>query len=161
MPTLSRRDAVRAGVLSLAALAGCSSTGDGDSNDSGSPAGDPRLDRVRVNNRVSRAVSLDLQLELDGEVVFWDDVELTAAGDEDPSISAKFTPPAFPRERGEWRIHTRDRDTGETYTTAFTQETTAESCLDLGVNVRDDGVEITYVATHECDDVTTPQSTES
>ncbi|MFB6269438.1 MAG: hypothetical protein ABEH83_05805 [Halobacterium sp.] len=157
MPSLSRRDAVRAGVLSLAALAGCSSTGDGDG---GGPSDqDPRLDRVRVSNRVSRAVSLDVQLELDGEVVFWRDVEMTAAGTDDPVEGATFTPPAFPRKRGEWRLRTRDRDTGKKYTTAFTSETTAESCLDLGVNVREDGVEITYVATHSCDDVTTTQDT--
>lgn len=160
MPTLSRRDAVRAGVLSLAALAGCSSATGGDSNGGGGDQ-DPRLDRVRVSNRVSRAVSLDLQLELDGEVVFWQDVEMSAAGDEDRVEGAEFTPPAFPRQRGEWRIRTRDRDTGETHTTAFTKETTAESCLDLGVNVRESGVEITYVATHSCDDVATPQSTQS
>lgn len=160
MHTLSRRDAVRAGVLSLAALAGCSSSSDTDA-DGGSSDQDPRLDRVRVNNRIPRAVSLDLQMELNGEVVFWEDVEMTAAGSGDGSETAKFTPPGFPRERGEWRIRTRDRDTGETHTTAFTRETTAESCLDLGVNVREDGIEITYVATHECEDVTTPQSTES
>lgn len=158
MPPLTRRAAVRAGVLSLAALAGCASSGDADSDSGGD---EPRLDRVRVSNRVSRTVSLDLQLELDGEVVFWDDVEMPAAGEVDEVEGAEFTPPTFPRERGAWRIRTRDRDTSRTYTTTFTSETTAESCLDLGVNVREDGVEITYVATHDCEDVATTQETES
>ncbi|MXR21484.1 hypothetical protein [Halobacterium bonnevillei] len=158
MPTLTRRDAVRGGVLSLAALAGCATGGD---SNSGAGGDQPRLDRVRVSNRVSRAVSLDLQLELDGEVVFWDDIEMPAAGEDDEVEGAEFAPPDFPRERGDWRIRTRDRDTDETYTTQFTSETTAESCLDLGINVREDGIEITYVATHDCEDVTTTQQTES
>jgi hypothetical protein len=154
MTELTRRDAVRAGVVSLAALAGCS-TGSG-SNDGNSD--DPRLDRLRVGNRLSRDVELDLQLELDGEVVFWRDVPLAASNEGQADESAAFEPPAFPRERGEWLLRARIRGEDETYTTEFTSETTAESCLDLGVNIQEDDIEVTYVATHSCDDVTTTES---
>lgn len=150
MTELTRRDAVRAGVVSIAALAGCS-TGSG-SSEGGE---DPRLDRMRVGNRLPRDVELDLQLELDGEVVFWRDVPLEASSAGESEETATFEPPAFPRERGDWLLRARIRGEDETYTTEFTSETTAESCLDLGVNIREDGIEITYVATHSCDDVTT------
>jgi hypothetical protein len=153
MSTITRRDAVRAGVLSLAALAGCSSATGSESSDE-----DPRLDSVRVSNSLSRSVSLDLQLELDGEVVFWSDVgiEGTDADDDGQSVHGDtIEPPAFPGKRGEWRVRARVRDSDEVYETVFNSETTAESCLALGVTVQDDGVEITYVATHECSDATT------
>lgn len=155
MPTITRRDAVRAGVLSLAALAGCSSASGSDSNDE-----EPRLDSVRVSNSLSQSISLDLQLELDGEVVYWTDVDIdgTDSANQEQSVhGATLEPPSFPRERGEWRIRARIRDTEETYTTVFNSETTAESCLALGMTVQDDGIEITYVATHECSDVTTTE----
>ncbi|WP_232686012.1 hypothetical protein [Halobacterium zhouii] len=151
MPELTRRNAVRAGVLSLAGLAGCS-TGSGSST----KHKQPRLDRVRVSNSLSQEVSLDLQLELDGDVVFWQDVSLPGTNDwsnnsGNQSVQgATFTPPAFPQKRGEWLVRARVRDTEETFKTLFSKETTAESCLDIGVNVQQDGVEITYVATHDC-----------
>lgn len=150
MTELTRRDAVIGGVASLAALAGCS-TGSGAEGSNQ----DPRLDRLRVGNRRSRDVELDLQLELDGEVVFWRDVPLEGSSDGQSAESATFEPPAFPRKRGDWLLRARIRGSDETYTTKFTSETTAESCLDLGVNIQEDGLEITYVATHSCDDVTT------
>ena len=156
MDSLTRREAVGAGVAALAGLAGCS-TGSGSSGGGGS--GDqPRLDRVRVSNSRADDVSLDLQLELDGEVVFWRDVAVDGVETEGSGQSvqgATFEPPAFPRERGEWRVRARVRGTDQTYSTLFTSETTAESCLALGVNVQADDVEITYVATHECDAVST------
>ena len=150
MPSLTRRDAVRAGVLSLAGLAGCS-TGSG----STSKRKQPRLDRVRVSNSLTNEVSLDLQLELDGEVVFWRDVSLPGTNDwsgtSNQSVQGDtFNPPAFPRKRGKWLVRARVRDTDETFKTLFSKETTAESCLNIGVNVREDGVQITYVATHDC-----------
>ncbi|AHG05333.1 hypothetical protein HALDL1_12420 [Halobacterium sp. DL1] len=153
MPPITRRNALRAGVVSLAALAGCSS-------DSGSGSGsqNPRLDSVRVSNSLSQSVSLDLQLELDGEVVFWSDVGIEGTDGEDAGQSvhgATFEPPAFPQQRGEWRVRARVRDTNRMYSTLFNSETTAESCLALGVAVQEDDVEISYVATHECGDVTT------
>lgn len=149
MESLTRRDAVRAGVLGLAGLAGCS-TGSGSA--SGGGTDQPRLDRVGVSNSLARPVSLDLQLELDGEVVFWRDVPIPGAGGGDASSvqGPTFEPPAFPRKRGEWRVRARIRDSGEVYSTLFTSETTAESCLALGVHVQSDGIEITYVATHDC-----------
>jgi hypothetical protein len=150
MTELTRREAVLGGVASIAALAGCS-TGSGSSSSNE----DPRLDRLRVGNRLPRDVELDLQLELDGEVVFWRDVPLSASNEGQTDESATFEPPAFPRDRGEWLLRARIRGEDETYTTEFTSETTAESCLDLGVNIQEDGIEITYVATHSCDDVTT------
>ena len=155
MPSLTRRDAVRAGVLSLVGLAGCS-------EGSGSTAErqDPRLDRVRVSNSLSNEVSLDLQLELDGEVVFWRDVPIPGTNDWSGSGNQSvqgdaFSPPAFPKKRGEWLVRARVRDTDETHKTLFSKETTAESCLDIGVNVREEGVQITYVATHDCGGATT------
>jgi hypothetical protein len=150
MTELTRRDAILGGAASLAALAGCS-TGSGSSGG----GEDPRLDRLRVGNRLSRDVELDLQLELDGEVVFWRDVPLSASSTSESDGSVTFEPPAFPRERGDWLLRARIRGEDETYTTEFTSETTAESCLDLGLNIQEDGIEVTYVATHTCDDVTT------
>jgi hypothetical protein len=156
MPSLTRRDAVRTSVLSLVGLAGCS-----ESSGSTPEREDPRLDRVRVSNSLSEEVSLDMQLELDGEVVFWRDVSIpgvtTSYGsNSDQSVHGDtFSPPAFPRERGDWLVRARVRDSDETHETEFTSETTAEPCLDIGVNVREDGVQITYVATHDCEPETT------
>lgn len=156
MPSLTRRDAVRAGVLSLVGLAGCTGSSSSDPEHV-----HPRLDRVRVGNWLSEPVSLDLQLELDDEVVFWRDVSIrgTNADPDAPGESSVhgpvFTPPAFPREHGKWLVRGRVRGTHETYETLFTNETTAESCLDIGVHVRRDGIQITYVATHDCNPVTT------
>lgn len=155
MPSLTRRDAVRAGVLSLAGLAGCS-----EGSGSTPERENPRLDRVRVSNSLSDEVSLDLQLELDGEVVFWRDVSIPGTNDWSGSSNQSvhgdtFSPPAFPRKRGEWLVRARVRDSDQTHETLFTSETTAEPCLDIGVNVREDGVQITYVATHDCGNGTT------
>jgi hypothetical protein len=150
MSGFTRREAVGgiAGV-SLAALAGCVGGDDG----SGAGSEQPRLDRVRVGNARENEVSLDLQLELDGEVVFWRDVAVDGAdGDGGTVTGPEFVPPAFPRERGEWRVRARVRDGGDTYTTVFTSETTAESCLALTVTVQPENVEVAYVATHECSD---------
>ena len=160
MPTLTRRDAVRAGVLSLVGLAGCSET-----SGSSTERKNPRLDQVRVSNSLSEEVSLDLQLELDGEVVFWRDVSIpgtNAWSDSNQSVQGDtFTPPAFPKQRGEWLIRARVRNTDETYKTLFSKETTAESCLAIGVHVGEDGVEITYVATHDCGPEGTSTTTQS
>ena len=160
MHSLTRRDALGAAALGLAGLAGClGSAGDG-AGGGGGTSGDPRLDRVGVTNARSDSVSLDLQLELDGEVVFWQDVEITAsAGDSGIARGPTFVPPEFPRERGEWRVRARVREVGEMYTALFTSDTTAESCLALDVNVQPYDVEITYVATHECDAVETTAAT--
>jgi len=91
-------------------------------------------------------------------VVFWSDVGIEGTDGEDAGQSvhgATFEPPAFPQQRGEWRVRARVRDTNRMYSTLFNSETTAESCLALGVAVQEDDVEISYVATHECGDVTT------
>jgi len=155
MHSVTRRDALGAAALGLAGLAGCLGSGGDGTDGSGGASGDPRLDRVGVTNARENAVSLDLQLELDGEVVFWRDVEVAGVSSDDSSVQGPtFVPPEFPRERGEWRVRARVRDVasgGEMYTTLFSAETTAESCLALGVNVRPDDVEVTYVATHECE----------
>ena len=166
MHSLTRRDALGAAAsVGLAGLAGClgGSGGGGDGTGSGGASDDPRLDRVGVTNARSESISLDLQLELDGEVVFWQDVTVEGVDDGEGSVQGPtFFPPAFPQERGEWQIRARVRDGGETYTTLFTSDSTAESCLALGVNAQADGVEVTYVATHECEDAgTTPTTTQS
>lgn len=156
MDSLTRREALGAGVVALTGLAGCSQ-GSGSSGNGGEQ---PRLDRIGVTNSLSESVSVDLQLELDGEVVFWRDVPVDEAdADDGGSVQGpRFEPPAFPGERGEWRVRARIRGTDETHTTLFTNDTTAESCLALGVNVQPDGIEITYVATHDCGGATTTQS---
>lgn len=169
MDALTRRDALGAAALGVASgLAGCLGSGggdsDGDGGGGGGASGDPRLDRVAVANGREDSVSLDLQLELDGEVVFWRDVDLPGVQSDDSSVRGPtFVPPDFPRERGEWRVRARVRDAvgsgGETYTTLFAAETTAESCLALGVNVRPDDVEVTYVATHDCEDAPASETT--
>jgi len=156
MDALTRRDALGAAALGLGGLAGCLGSGGDGTSGGGGTSGDPRLDRVGVANARSEAVSLDVQFELDGEVVFWRDVDIEGVGDGGGSVQGPtFVPPAFPRERGEWRVRVRVRGDDNLYTTLFTSDTTAESCLALGVNVRPGDVEVTYVATHECDDVET------
>ena len=162
MDGLTRRDTLGAAALGLAGLAGCLGSG-GDSGDgSGGGSDDPRLDRVGVANGREDRVSLDLQLELDGEVVFWQDVDMPGVDADDSSVRGPtFVPPEFPRERGEWRVRARVRgaDGSETYTTLFAAETTAESCLALGVDVRPDDIEVTYVATHDCEDAPVTETT--
>lgn len=156
MHSLTRRDALGAAALGLAGLAGCLGSGGDGTGGSGTTSGDPRLDHVGVTNARSDPVSLDLQLELDGEVVFWQDVEIVASGgDNGIARGPTFVPPDFPQERGEWRVRARVREVGEMYTALFTSETTAESCLALDVNVQPYDVEITYLATHDCEDATT------
>jgi hypothetical protein len=160
MHSLTRRDALGGAALGLAGLAGCLGSGGESTGGTGGASDDPRLDRVGVTNARSDPVSLDLQLELDGEVVFWQDVEVVeSTGDSGIARGPTFVPPEFPRERGEWRVRARVREVGELYTALFTSDTTAESCLALDVNVRPYSVDITYVATHECDDAGTTQTT--
>jgi hypothetical protein len=160
MHSLTRRDALGAAALGLAGLAGCLGSGGDGTDASGATSGEPRLDRVGVTNARRESVSLDLQLELDGEVVFWQDVEVDGVAGGDGSVQGPtFVPPAFPRERGEWRVRARVRDGGEMYTTLFTSDTTAESCLALGVNVQPNDVEVTYVATHDCSDAGPTETT--
>jgi|AntRauMinimDraft_4_1070384.scaffolds.fasta_scaffold00019_13 hypothetical protein len=160
MHPLTRRDALGAAALGLAGLAGCLGSGGDGTGGTGGTSDDPRLDRVGVANAREDSVSLDLQFELDGEVVFWQDVEVAGVDDGDGSVQGPtFVPPAFPRERGEWRVRARVRDGGEMYTTLFTSDTTAESCLALGVNVQPNDVEVTYVATHDCEDAESTETT--
>ena len=132
----TRRHALRAGALSLAALAGCSALA---GNDTGRQ---PEVVSLSVGNLQSQPVTVDVQLSLDGEVVFWRLVDVESARVVDGTLAAgavSFAPPAFPERSGEWRLRARVPSSGEQSTLAIDDSTYDGACLRVNVDVQEDG----------------------
>ena len=150
MPSTTRRQTLRAGVLALAGLAGCSALTD-------SPAEPPRLDSVRVTNYAGERRTVAVQILLDGDVVYWRDLTVRASepesGDAPGTVhSESVAASAYPDERGRWTVRVRDRATGERAAATFAAEDFPSGCLTVAPEVGlDRGPAILHRADTSCD----------
>ena len=127
---------LRSGALSLAALAGCSALAADDT------ASQPEVVFLSVGNVREQPVTVDVQLSLDGDVVFWKLVDVEPARVVDGTLVAgasHFTPPAFPAAPGRWTLRARVPSSGEQSTLAINGSTYDGACLRVNADVTEDG----------------------
>lgn len=134
---MNSRALLAAGLLLVAALAGCSAVLD-DDTESASP---PELNGVSLVNEHAEPHSLDVVVTENGSVVYWTRVELEAATVESDGTRAATTerlePPAL-GDRGEYAVAFR-LDDAASGRRLDASEYLSESCPYWYVEVEDDG----------------------
>ena len=140
VPSLTRRNVIRAGVASLAGLAGCSALSGTETHDP------PRLSEVYVHNRhVGHEHTVAVQLWRGGAIQLWRDVTVrppeTEAGNPGNLLRVYGDTIAPPETDvgGPWTLRARLQATDEHESFIYSWSETTAECVYVPVQVTPDG----------------------
>ena len=109
----------------------------------------PSLQRVTVKNHDATRRTVDIIIERDDEIVYWNDFEIQASNQsKNITYGPEIAPPTFESISAKWVVSSRlsNKTTGETFDLT---EIGSSGCYDVMVQIKEDTIEFLH-DTPEC-----------